>query len=242
MPYIKEQDFEAAVHREEDMATLQRVDCEVIQRQLIRAGLGDTVVLKGGTAEAAGLSGNVHKLTWQFYELDGTVRSPAEYTQSSTEYFHLGVGAPGKRRQKFYTDTEPFLKHSLHDTLTGRTKPDGETHDYSAFFKYCRQHPDAKIVLHFGGPVFLLKQLEAEPDIRERVILIGAMLLSFDGEANLLGRNFNEAVVPQLTEEVFGDDGGKIHSSFPTADIIFVPTETCKHQTFLFPPFEKEID
>merc|ERR1719162_173653 len=96
------------------------------------------------------------------------------------------------------------------------------------FFKYCRQHPEDKIVVHCGGPLFLLQGLAEQSDLRDRVILIGAMFLSYDGAANLLGMNFNEGIARSLTEEVFGEDGKQIHRSFPNARVLCVTTETCK--------------
>ena len=40
VPFIKEMDFEHKVHNEYDMHTLHLMECEVIKRQLIRAGIG----------------------------------------------------------------------------------------------------------------------------------------------------------------------------------------------------------
>ena len=56
--------------------------------------------LKGGIAEKAGLSGNVHKLTWLFYGKDGSPRAAKDFANVSKDFHALGVGKRGARRDK----------------------------------------------------------------------------------------------------------------------------------------------
>lgn len=228
IPYVKEMDFERGIHNEQDMQQLANFECAILKTQLRRAGMGDTVVCRSGTFETAGLSGNVHKLTWYLYDHDGSVRRPDEYRQDADEYFHSGVGNSQARRKLFqdYTNVKRGLIGEAPQPST-----------IENFFEYCRKYPQDKIVVHCGGPLFLLRALAKQADLRERVILVGAMFLSYDGEANLLGMNFNEGVARGLTEELFGADGKQIHQSFPKARLLCVTTETCKSPGFVFIPF-----
>ena len=86
------------------------------------------------------------------------------------------------------------------------------------------------------GPMFVLRELAKHDDLRSRVTRIGSMFLAHDGEANLLGRNFNEGVAADLTEELWGKDGQNIHRLFPNAEILCVTTETCKADGLSFVP------
>merc|ERR1719409_567339 len=213
------------------------MECEVLKRQLIRAGLGDTVVLKGGVAEVAGLSGNVHKLTWLLYGPDGSPRSAAEYAKLAKDFHDAGIGNVGARRKRFYDATRAFVERPSHGYSTAAPAPG----DFEDFFAYCRQHPEAPIIVHCCGPLTLLKDLSQHWDLRRRVVRIGGMLTSYDGSLNLLGRNFNEAVAPKLTEDIFGYDGRKLYTTFPNADQIWTPSETCKKPELSFVPFEGEV-
>lgn len=227
IPYVKEMKFEHDLHNKQDMEELNLFECAILKAQLSRAGLGESIVCTSGVFECAGVSGNVHKLTWYMYDLDGSVRSPDTYNNLHKEYFQAGIGHTGARRKLFQDYTKPLVDLP--------TPPDME-----AFFKYCRQHPDDKIVVHCGGPLFLVRELAKHEDLRIRVILIGAMFLAYDGQANLLGRNFNEGVAPVCAEEVFGEDGKQLHRSFPNARLVCIATETCKCETLAFIPFKEE--
>merc|ERR1719409_2656033 len=131
------------------------MECEVLKRQLIRAGLGDTVVLKGGVAEVAGLSGNVHKLTWLLYGPDGSPRSAAEYAKLAKDFHDAGIGNVGARRKRFYDATRAFVERPSHGYSTAAPARPGGTApgellaaaaapgDFEDFFAYCRQHPEA---------------------------------------------------------------------------------------------------
>jgi hypothetical protein len=84
--------------------------------------------------------------------------------------------------------------------------------------------------------MFALNELSKHDDLRNRISRIGAMFLAHDGEANLLGRNFNEGVCPKMTEDLWGTDAQNIHNLFPSAEIICVTTETCKQDGLTFVP------
>jgi hypothetical protein len=228
VPYIKECDFECRTHDEQDMIDLGLFECAILKAQLTRFGLGKTSIYQSGTFESAGLSGNVHKLTWYLYAHDGSMRTPEAYFEDATKYFKEGIGQASERRKLFQEYIRPLQK----------VPPPGE---YEDFFRYCREHPEDKIVVHCGGPLFLIRELAKQADLRERVILVGAMFLSYDGAANLLGCNFNEGVAPVLTEEVFGEDGSQFHRDFPNAHLVCIATETCKSRSLNFVPFENTL-
>eukprot|EP00930_Biecheleria_cincta_P088708 TRINITY_DN7795_c0_g2_i3.p1 TRINITY_DN7795_c0_g2~~TRINITY_DN7795_c0_g2_i3.p1 ORF type:complete len:877 (+),score=158.51 TRINITY_DN7795_c0_g2_i3:44-2674(+) len=230
LPYVKEMEFEAQTHCNQDMVDLGGFECAILSTQLKRAGLTDTIVGRSGTFERAGLSGNVHKLTWYLYDHDGSVRSPEAYRTDADNYFQCGVGNAAMRRVRFKSYIA-FRDGPLADAP--------EPVCMEAFFQYCRKHPEDKIVVHCGGPLFLLQRLAKEKDLCKRVILVGAMFLSYDGEANLLGMNFNEGVAVECAREVFGDDGKQIHRTFPNARVVCVTTETCKTPCLAFIPFQE---
>eukprot|EP00931_Biecheleriopsis_adriatica_P030674 TRINITY_DN18061_c0_g1_i1.p1 TRINITY_DN18061_c0_g1~~TRINITY_DN18061_c0_g1_i1.p1 ORF type:complete len:796 (-),score=132.57 TRINITY_DN18061_c0_g1_i1:85-2472(-) len=235
VPFVKELDFEASTHNHQDMAELGSYECKILAMQLRRAGLGETVVGCSGTFERAGLSGNLHKLTWLLYDYNGSVRSPDAYRKDAEDYFQAGVGNSAARRDLF----KGYINKGETGPLASIPDPVG----LEAFFAYCREHLEEKIVVHCGGPLFLLRELAKQSDLRERVILVGAMFLSYDGEANLLGMNFNEGVAVGCAREIFGEDGKKFHQSFPSARLLCVTTETCKSPSLTFIPFqETELD
>ena len=82
----------------------------------------------------------------------------------------------------------------------------------------------------------MLNALSKEKDLAHRTTRIGSMFLAHDGEANLLGRNFNEGVCPNMTEQLWGKDGQNIHRLFPNAELLCVTTETCKSEGLTFTP------
>lgn len=229
IPYVKELEFEHALHNEQDMRDLAHFEYAILLAQLRRAGLEDTAVGLSGFLETVGVSGNVHRLTWLMYDTDGRVRSPEAYRKDALEYFLCGVGNSAARRGLFHGYTKALRESTL------------APGSFDQFFAYCREHPDDKIVVHCGGPVFLLRALQEQPDLRDRVVLIGAMFLAYDGLANLLGTNFNEGVATKCTLEVFGDDGLKLHRNFPNARVLCVTTETCKSPSMAFIPFEDTL-
>ena len=284
-PFVKEGAWESAYHSAEDMHTFGLFAHGILSRHLRLAGLRDGVRLGvNGSFERAGVSSNVHKLEWYFFNQDGSYVGLPEYSARAKEYWQAGIVGRGHRgggggggggsgsgsgsgnsaaalgsqqqnverqrlfREKcaeFIGDGEDivgvdgmieYLRRHDYKSAIGGMKDDGDAACGSAEKKIKNNLPE--IFVHCAGPMFLLSELAKHDDLRHRVTRIGSMFLAHDGEANLLGRNFNEGVAANLTEVLWGEDGQNIHRLFPNAEVLCVTTETCKAEglTFVPPP------
>ena len=220
---------------------------------------------KLGMFELAGLSHNVHKLEWFMYNKDGSYRNSTEYTKDVANYFNIGIHTPTGHKSeanavetKQRTDTEreteterenkttPSPEHVQHEQNPRTQLFHDIVSDYGTepttsveeMMEYLRneKNKNAPIIVHCAGPMFMLNALSVHPDLAQRITRIGSMFLAHDGEANLLGRNFNEGVCPAMTEQLWGVDGQNIHRLFPNAEILCITTETCKSEGLTFTP------
>jgi hypothetical protein len=231
-PHIQEQEYETTFHSEKDMKALHSFAASVLVRQLrLQNPMNNNTATQTkvgmlGTFEIAGLSHNVHKLEWYMYNKDGTYRSGKDYKADAKKYFEIGLN----------DDTNEKRENEFHKVMNEYGTED--TTSVDDMLQYLRKDENAKtpIIVHCAGPMFMLSELAKHEDIKQRVSCIGAMFLAHDGEANLLGRNFNEGVCPLMTETLWGEDGQNIHRTFPNAEIICVTTETCKSDGLSFVP------
>ncbi len=282
-PYIKEGAWESAYHNTDDMHTFGLFAHGVLSRHLQLAGLRDRVRLGvNGSFEIAGVSSNVHKLEWYFFNQDGSYVDLPEYSAREKDYWQAGIVGAGRRSDNgsrcvggsSVADADAaegsrpqnVERQRLFRNKCAEFIEDGEEIvDVDDMVEYLRSHcgRDAKgeaavdvasagasaenksglpeIFVHCAGPMFLLSELAKHDDLRHRVTRIGSMFLAHDGEANLLGRNFNEGVAAKLTEALWGEDGQNIHRLFPNAEVLCVTTETCKAEGLtLVPPPSSE--
>ena len=221
-PYIKEQRYEANFHSKKDQDALQNFAVSVLVRQLRLQNPNNTAkVGKLGFFEKAGLSHNVHKLEWYMYNKDGSYKDVKEYNNNVCKYSKMN---PQQRVTEFNKVIENFDQES--------------TTSVDDMVEYLRSNQNTHIHVHCAGPMFILSELAKlkYKDLRKRVKRIGAMFLSHDGDANLLGRNFNEGVCPEMTEALWDEDGQNIHRLYPNAQILCVTTDTCKSKRLAFIP------
>lgn len=251
-PILKEQAYESTFHSDRDMTALHNYAAAVLVRQLkLQNPKNTTQVGTLGRFEIAGLSHNVHKLEWFMYNKNGTYRDGKDFKTDSKKYFNIGiVDSENKNENKNETTpTEDVSKTTNDDDLPENqreklfhevlsdygTEPTSSLQEMYAYLRHA-DNANVPIVVHCAGPMFMLNELAKEKDLAERVGKIGAMFLAHDGEANLLGRNFNEGVCPEMTEKLWGSDGQLIHATFPNAQVLCITTETCKSDGLTFTP------
>ena len=160
------------------------------------------------------------------YNQDGSYVDLKTYKENAKKYFDVGIGDDTKKaRETLFQDT----------TSAFGVEPTTSLVEMMAYLRH-EDNVAAPIIVHCAGPMFMLHELAKHDDLKKRVSRIGAMFLAHDGEANLLGRNFNEGVCPEMTENLWGSDGQNIHQSFPNAELLCVTTETCKSEGMTFTP------
>ena len=95
-PYIREGAWESTYHSKEDMHTFGLFAHGVLSRHLRLAGMRDCVRLGvNGSFEIAGVSSNVHKLEWYFFNQDGSYVGRPEYDARAKEYWQSGIVGRG---------------------------------------------------------------------------------------------------------------------------------------------------
>ncbi len=239
-PFIKELSYESNFHNEEDMKKLHDFAATVCVRQLNLQNSNNEMKIparvgKLGSFEIAGLSHNVHKLEMYFYNRDGSYSNTTEYKKKAKNYFNIGI--INEDDDENTTEEKINAREKLfNETLEQFGTEPTESFDKCIAFLREEKNLDVPIIVHCAGPMFALNELSKHDDLRNRISRIGAMFLAHDGEANLLGRNFNEGVCPKMTEDLWGTDAQNIHNLFPSAEIICVTTETCKQDGLTFVP------
>lgn len=91
-PYIKEGPWESAYHCQDDMQTFGIFAHSILSKHLSLAGMRHLVRLGvNGSFEIAGVSSNVHKLEWFFFNNDGTYVDAAKYNADVKAFWNAGL-------------------------------------------------------------------------------------------------------------------------------------------------------
>jgi hypothetical protein len=177
-------------------------------------------VYDGGCAALAGLSCHVHAYDFEFLR-DADCSSFALVPGKD-----LAAGVGAWRALSVADRAAAFRAKALAPPKAmRRLRPLG---DFSAA---CRQNPSLPLSLLMGSPMTACAatfggDTRADAALRDRVVYVCAMSGAWDGNKNLLGCCFNNAVDYAATEACCAP------GFFPRGRFVMVPTETCKMGPF----------